>query len=146
MTGFDFSRSAKEAQPLPRYCEVYLEVGVLPAQLTPVRVVAGELAARADFDLDEVADLRLAVDELCSSLAMLAPPDTRMRCVLQVDPDWITVTVWIPALEPSAIPRDTFGWRVLVTLADEVEVLGADESGAPALGVRLVKARQARMA
>jgi len=136
-------RSADEGRPPSHHCEVYLEVGVLPTQLAPVRVVAGELAARADFDLDAVADLRLAVDEVCSMLATLAPLDARMRCLLRTEPDWITVTVWIPGLRAAAVPRDTFGWRVLVTLADKVEVLGTDGSGARSLGVRLLKARQA---
>lgn len=143
MTDLDSSRSANETKTPPPPCEVYLEVGVLPVHLALVRVVAGEFAARADFDLDAVADLRLAVDEVCSMLATLAPRDTRLRCRLQVDPDCITVTVCIPAQGPCTVPRDTFGWRVLVTLADEVAVLSTDGPGTPSLGVRLIKARQA---
>ena len=33
-----------------------------------VRTVAADLAARAEFTLDAVADLRLAVDEACAGL------------------------------------------------------------------------------
>ncbi len=32
------------------------------------RFAAGTIASRADFDVEEIEDLRLAVDELCVSL------------------------------------------------------------------------------
>jgi serine/threonine-protein kinase RsbW len=125
---------------------VYLEVGVLPAQLAPVRVVAADLAARADFDLDAVADLRMAVDEACSTLATLAPHGARLSCLLRVDPDQITVTVRVPAMAAAQLPRDTFGWRVLNTLTDSVEVLSDNGLHPASLGIRLVKLRRAGMA
>ncbi len=139
--GFDLPRSVDAAQAPTQHSEVYIEVGVRAAQFTPVRVVAAALAARADFDLDAVADLKMAVDEACSTLATLAPPDARLRCLLQVDPDQITVDVRVSSAPlPSVIPQHTFGWRVLVTLADEVEVLSEDGCG---MGLRLVKVRRA---
>jgi serine/threonine-protein kinase RsbW len=109
------------------------------ALIPTIRAVASDLAARADFDLDAVADLKMAVDEACSTVATLALPEDQLRCRLQVDPDRITVAVRLPAPALSAIPQDTFGWRVLMTLADEVEVL--DEDGY-CIGIRLVKVRQ----
>ncbi|MGH3816080.1 MAG: ATP-binding protein [Pseudonocardiaceae bacterium] len=122
----------------PALCaDVHIEVGVLPAQLAPVRVVAADLAARADFDLDAVADLRMAVDEACATLATMAQRGARLRCWLQIDSDRITVTARIPASGQS-ISQDTFGWRVLATLTDRVDVL--DEGGS-SLGIRLVMCR-----
>lgn len=120
-----------------RCADVHIEVGALPAQLAPVRVVAADLAARADFDLDAVADLRMAVDEACATLAILAPPGARLRCWLQVESDRITVTARIPAPGRS-ISQDSFGWRVLATLTDRVDVLDEDGSS---LGIRLVMCR-----
>lgn len=138
--GFD-SQRAVDVSPTPtQRPEVYLEVGVLPPELAPLRVVAADLAARADFDLDTVSDLRMAVDEACSTLAGLARPDARLRCVLQVDPDQITVTARVPVRPCSTISQDTFGWRVLATLADKVEVLTEDGSGGAddsTLGIRM---------
>ncbi|MGH4026311.1 MAG: ATP-binding protein [Pseudonocardiaceae bacterium] len=131
-----------EAQAPTQCADVYIEVGVLPAQLAPVRVVAADLAARVDFDLDAVSDLRMAVDEVCATLAILAPPDARLRCTLQVGTDRITVTVRIPAAGALAISQDTFGWRVLATLTDEVEVLDEIDESPPSLGIRLVKHRE----
>lgn len=141
MTGFDILHAVHEA-PSPGECtDVYIEVGAQPAQLAPVRVVAADLAARVDFDLDAVSDLRMAVDEACATLATLAQPGARLRCRLQVDTDRITVVARVPAPR-RPIAQDTFGWRVLVTLTDEVEVLDEDDGGAATLGIRLVKCRE----
>lgn len=140
MTGFDILHAVAEAGSPAGYTDVYIEVGVEPAQLAPVRVVAADLAARVDFDLDAVSDLRMAVDEACATLATLAWPGTRLRCRLQAHPDRITVTVRIP--DPgTSISQVSFGWRVLATLTDEVGVLEEDDDGAAALGIRLVKRR-----
>ncbi|HEX2301402.1 MAG TPA: ATP-binding protein [Pseudonocardiaceae bacterium] len=141
MTGFDILHAVNEARAPAQCADVYIEVGVLPAQLAPVRVVAADLAARLDFDLDAVSDLRMAVDEGCATLAILASPEARLRCTLQGDTDRITVTARIPATEAVAIPQDTFGWRVLATLSDEVEVLDEVDESPSSLGIRLVKYR-----
>lgn len=140
MTGFDILHAVDEAQSPALCTDVYIEVGVEPAQLAPVRVVAADLAARVDFDLDAVSDLRMAVDEACATLATLAQPGARLRCRMQVDTDRITVTVRVP--DPGAsISQVSFGWRVLATLTDEVEVLDEADDGAASLGIRLVKQR-----
>lgn len=141
VTSFDFLCTADEIPALAAHGEVSIEVDLRPIQVATVRVVAADLAARADFDLDSVSDLRLAVDEACSTLAVLARPGSRLHCTLRVDPDRITVTARIPEAESATIPQDTFGWRVLVTLTDEVEIIAENKSGPPSLGIRLVKLR-----
>lgn len=141
VTGFDCVRAVGEMPGPAQQGEVNIEVDVVPTQVATVRVVAADLAARADFDLDTVSDLKMAVDEACSTLVTLARPGSRLRCTLRVDPDRITVTARISKAEPTTISQDTFGWRVLVTLADEVEVLTGNESGTSSLGIRLVTMR-----
>lgn len=133
-------RPGAQAQPALQ-SEVRIEVGVQPPQVASVRVVAADLAARADFDLDAVADLRMAVDEACATLAALAPPQSRLRCVIEVEPQRIVVTATLlaPGRAPRPISQDSFGWRVLTTLADEVEIFGG--AGVPGQGIRLVKGR-----
>jgi serine/threonine-protein kinase RsbW len=42
-----------------------------PSLVATVRTVAADLAGRADFDLDAIADLRMAVDESCAALLVL---------------------------------------------------------------------------
>ena len=53
---------------------VLVQVKASALDLPPLRVVAADLAARAEFDLDTVADLRLAVDEAASELVTVAAP------------------------------------------------------------------------
>ena len=44
------------------------------ALIPTIRAVASDLAARADFDLDAISDLRMAVDEACATLVNVAAP------------------------------------------------------------------------
>lgn len=103
--------------------DVELRVPAVPGALITVRTVAGDLASRAEFPLDAVADLRLAVDEACTCLADLARPDTRLTCTFVVDAERVTMTASVSTTGPTALRTDTFAWRVLTTLADEVQVL-----------------------
>lgn len=127
---------------------VRLEVrsAATPTLIPTIRAVAADLAARADFDLDSIADLRMAVDEACTALVGIAGPESTLTCTFAVMPDRIEVEVTIPL--PAGAPgggamvaTDTFGWRVLQTLADEVLVVqlpGSD--GSPdQVGIRLDK-------
>ena len=102
-----------------------VEVRVLaqPEALVTVRTVAGDLAARAEFPLDAVDDLRLAVDEACTCLAGLARPGTKLTVTFTVDDDRITVTSSVSTTGPTGLPTTTFAWRVLTVLADDVRVL-----------------------
>jgi serine/threonine-protein kinase RsbW len=104
-------------------CDVEVRVVAVPEALVTVRTVAGDLAARAEFPLDAVDDLRLAVDEACTILADLARPDTRLTGTFAVDDDRITMTASVSTTGPTTLPRDTFAWRVLTVLADDVRVL-----------------------
>lgn len=105
--------------------DVELRVRAVPEALVTVRTVAGDLAARAEFPLDAVDDLRLAVDEACTCLAELARPETRLTVTFTVDDDRITLTASISTTGPTALRYDTFAWRVLSTIADEIGVLAA---------------------
>ncbi len=97
----------------------------VPADATFVAVlrsVTAGLAARCDLTLDEIEDLRLAVDEACALLLPHAGPDTSMTTRFALRPDHLDLSISVPA-EPDAAPdRGGFGWTVLCALADEVHV------------------------
>ncbi len=112
------------------------------ALIPTIRAVASDLAARADFDLDAIADLRMAVDEVCATLVDLAAPATRLRCTFLLHPERIEVHAEVQADRPdSAVSTETFGWRVLQTLADKVAVYHTpDPAGnGSTVGIRLDK-------
>lgn len=105
--------------------DVEVRVPAVPRAVITMRTVAADLAARAEFTLDAVADLRMAVDEACSSLVALARPDTRLTCSFIVGEDHITVTASVQTTGAERLDTGSFGWRVLTTLADDVRMLSA---------------------
>lgn len=112
------------------------------ALIPTIRAVASDLAARADFDLDAIADLRMAVDEACATLVDIAAPSAQLRCTFLVQAERIEVYAQVQAGRlDAAISTDTFGWRVLQTLADKVSVQHTpDPAGnGPTVGIRLDK-------
>lgn len=120
---------------------ILVRVGATAAQLPPLRVVAGELAARADLDLDAVADLRLAVDEAAAELVAVAAPGASITCTFLVGAEGVKTTVTVPVKPSATLRTDSFGWRVLATLVDDVSVLDDSDDGQPVLGIALTKRR-----
>ncbi|ASO19859.1 serine/threonine-protein kinase RsbW [Actinoalloteichus hoggarensis] len=141
----DAGRSERPARGAGDLIEV--RVAADPERVAVLRTVVAGLAMRADFDLDIVDDLRLAVDEACSSLVRLATPGTRLVARFQVAPSAITVAVTVAAPEDAMLRRDTFGWQVLTTLATEVTAVArpsADRAG-QLLEIEFVKCRREAM-
>jgi serine/threonine-protein kinase RsbW len=54
------------------------------AYLSVLRTATAGLAARLDFTLDEIEDLRIAVDEACAILLQQAVPGSVLRCVFRL--------------------------------------------------------------
>ncbi|HEX8759531.1 MAG TPA: ATP-binding protein [Pseudonocardiaceae bacterium] len=89
-----------------------------------IRTVAADLAARADFDLDSIDDLRMAVDDVCTMLVRIAARDAALTCSFTVRTNRIELTAEIDAdALADPVPTKSFGWRVLEALADEVSVV-----------------------
>lgn len=110
------------------------------ALIPTIRAVASDLAARADFDLDAISDLRMAVDEACATLVDVAAPDSTLHCSFSVRGGVIEVEARVDtAGTEAAVSTDTFGWRVLQTLADEVELRKNGGAGDRTVGIRLTK-------
>lgn len=99
---------------------VDVRVSAEPSQLPVMRAVVGDLAMRADFDVDAIADLRLAVDEVCSSLVRIAAPSATLLCRFSTGVDTVSITAEVDSHEASAPRTNTFSWRVLSALADDV--------------------------
>lgn len=120
---------------------VILNVAAEFEQLPVVRAVAETLAVLGDYVLDEVADVKLAVDEVCSDLVAAASADSTLTCAFSVSRTEFRVTVGA-VVERDDIPdREGFGWHVLETLMTEVEVSRASDSadGQMVTTVELVK-------
>ncbi len=62
---------------------VDLTVRASSEHLRVLRLVTASLAASLSFDVDQLDDLRIAVDELCSLLIEHAPPEAVLRLKLR---------------------------------------------------------------
>ncbi|MEU9046653.1 MULTISPECIES: anti-sigma regulatory factor [unclassified Kitasatospora] len=91
------------------------------AYLSVLRTATAGLAARLDFTLDEIEDLRIAVDEACAILLQQAVPGSVLSCEFRLVGDSLKVTVAAPTTDGKAPERDTFAWTVLSALAGEVD-------------------------
>lgn len=91
------------------------------AYLSVLRTATAGLAARLDFTLDEIEDLRIAVDEACAMLLPNAIETAALTCRFELLPDTLSVTVTIPTTRGQLPERDTFSWTVLTALAGDVD-------------------------
>lgn len=98
--------------------EVELRLAADLTHLPVVRSVGANIATRADFDLDAIADLRLAIDEACSVLVARAMPGSKIVCVFALVAGEFRFTGQVNSVVDSTPSTGTFGWRVLLTLAD----------------------------
>lgn len=98
--------------------DIELRLGTSLAHLPIIRSVVASIAMRADFDLDAIADLRLAVDEACSTLITRAVPESTMVCRFTISESELCFLGAVVSSEGSAPSTTSFGWRVLTTLAD----------------------------
>lgn len=96
------------------------------AYLSVLRTATAGLAARLDFTLDEIEDLRIAVDEACAMLLPQAVGESGLSCTFELEPDVLSVTVGVSTAQGRLPERDTFSWTVLTALAGEVDA-GARE-------------------
>ena len=67
------------------------------AYLSVLRTATAGLAARLDFTLDEIEDLRIAIDEACAMLLAQAIPGTDLECGFELGADQVTITVSVTA-------------------------------------------------
>jgi serine/threonine-protein kinase RsbW len=89
---------------------IEIRMAPLSGMIAMVRTVASEIASRADFDLDTVADVRMAVDEACNQVALHADPDHQMRVAFGVHADgYLRVTISARA-RPGSGGLDTTGF------------------------------------
>ncbi|WP_054811542.1 anti-sigma factor [Nocardia arizonensis] len=100
---------------------VEIRVAASVTQLPIVRGLAETLVLLSDFTLDEVADIRLAVDEVCSTLIAIAVPETSLLCRFTIGETELHVNVSGTAATEGLPDQRSFGWHVLRTLTDSVE-------------------------
>ncbi|MGZ4617553.1 MAG: ATP-binding protein [Frankiaceae bacterium] len=99
---------------------VALRLPAVSAYLSVLRTATSALAARMNFPLDEIEDLRIAVDEACVMLMSAALPGADMEVEFVLAGDAMEVAVTVPTLTGVQPATDTFSWTVLCALTEAV--------------------------
>jgi serine/threonine-protein kinase RsbW len=100
---------------------VSISLPAIGAYLSVLRTATAGLAARLDFTLDDIEDLRIAVDEACAMLLAQAAPLATLDCTFELLPDTMKVAVSVITTDGQEPSRDTFAWTVLSALAGAVD-------------------------
>ena len=114
---------------------VELRLPAEPAYLSVLRTATAGLAARLDFTLDEIEDLRIAVDEACALLLPDARAGSPLVCRFLLEADCLEVSVEASTHTGRTPGRDSFAWTVLTALAGEVSA-SATPDGAVTITLR----------
>jgi serine/threonine-protein kinase RsbW len=121
---------------------VRLRVPARAVSLAMVRSLVGQLSGQVDLDVDAMSDLRLAVDEACSCLVRIAAGEAALNCEFTVSAEMVEVVVSTVADPPEAtVNTRGFGWRVLCTLTDHVDVESEVDGPRCRLTIRFTKYR-----
>lgn len=110
-------------------------------RLPIVRSVVERTLFIDDWSVDDVADVKLGVDEICSQLIAAAEPGSSIAVSIAAGP--AGVTVQIDGWPDSAFAIDTagFGWRVVETVTDAQTVAYVETGGGRQVVVRVAKSR-----
>jgi serine/threonine-protein kinase RsbW len=117
---------------------VEIKVPADSSYIALLRTATATLAARADFTLDEIDDLRIAVDEACALLLPGVRPEAMLVCRFTLDDNSLDIAV-SAATRTAAKPDPTsFAWMVLTALAGEVDVRNGEDHETT-IGLRKVR-------
>lgn len=99
--------------------DVFLRVPADGAYVSLLRTMTAGLAARLDFTVDDIEDLRIAVGEACALVLPLSVPDGDLEAEFAQTPGTLTVSVRVSTSGPAEPDYESFAWQVLSTLTAE---------------------------
>lgn len=99
------------------HADVELRLPAVSAYVSVLRTATAGIAARLDFTLDDIEDLRVAVGEAAAMALEVAAGDLEARFWLSGR--ILTISVTTPTSGDVTIDEASFGWQVLTTLAGE---------------------------
>lgn len=100
--------------------DIEVRVAASLGRLPIVRALTETVALHSELTLDEVADLRLAVDEACSALIPAAVPESPLTCRFTIDKTEARVRITTQPRTAGLPDEDSFGWHVLRTLTSSL--------------------------
>ncbi len=111
------------AGPSDELEHVELVLPVRPELWALARITASAIAARLDFSVDQLEDLRLSIDELCTSCAVQASARSRLHLDYRSDEGSVSVVCSVfPVLDArneEDLQSLELSARILEALVDE---------------------------
>jgi serine/threonine-protein kinase RsbW len=108
--------------------------------VSTLRLTAASLASRCDLTIDDIEDLRLAVDEACALLLPHAGVSATLDARFEVGDGELRVHTSVATTAVAQPDRDGFAWTVLGALATAVDV----ETSPDRLTISVIKKRAPR--
>src|SRR6476659_7913029 len=106
--------------------DVELKVPADSAYVSVLRTTTAGLAARLDFPIDDIEDLRIAVGEASAMVLPEADEASDLLCRFFMRPGELTAPVGVSSPQTAVEPDyDSFAWQVLTTLATSAEAQAA---------------------
>jgi serine/threonine-protein kinase RsbW len=106
--------------------DVELRLPADSAYVSVLRTTTAGLAARLDFTIDDIEDLRIAVGEASAMVLPEAADGSDLDCSFHLSPGELTISVSVATTGEIEPDYDSFAWQVLSTLASSSEVEQAD--------------------
>jgi serine/threonine-protein kinase RsbW len=113
-------------RPADGKADVSLRVPADGAYVSVLRTMTAGLAARLDFTVDDIEDLRIAVGEACALVLPEALPDGDLEAEFRQSAGTLTVSVRVTTLAHTEPDYESFAWQVLSTLAAEATAAADD--------------------
>jgi serine/threonine-protein kinase RsbW len=85
------------------------------------------IAARLDFTLDDIEDLRMAVGEASAMLLERGRPGGQLITRYYLGEHRVSVRMSVDAVQPTAPETDSFAWQVLTTTATDVSAEAGED-------------------
>ena len=107
---------------------VSIDIPASPAYIQVVRLVAAGLASRPEFTLDEIEDLKIAVDELSAYLTGAQGREGTLKVIFNISDDRIEIK-GVGNLAPGQRVRTDLtelSQMILATVADEASLAQPD--------------------
>jgi serine/threonine-protein kinase RsbW len=111
-------------QPAPTKADVELRIPADGAYVSVLRTMTAGLAARLDFTVDDIEDLRIAVGEACALVLPKARSGSDLDAEFRLNSGVLTITVSVPTDGPREADYESFAWQVLNTLSSSTSAFG----------------------
>ena len=100
---------------------VELSVPAATSHVSLIRSATAAVCAQADFTIDRLDDVQLAVDEACALIVADAPHGTQLVVTWRVSGHEVDIELSAPSASGRPVATNTFAWTVLTALVDRVQ-------------------------